>query len=230
MSDVRSEFLINVTHELKTPIASISAYIETLLSGALEDKKVNRSFLKRALKNINRLEVLVTDLVDISRIETGELTMNIIQVNIIPIIEELVKDANEGKDKKDLKIYISNDTKNNISVDADPDRIHQVFDNLLSNAIRYTDDGEIEIAINSEADKVNFSIRDTGIGMDDESIERIFERFYRTGTARSRVKSGTGLGLSIVKHIIEAHGSNIKVDSKIGEGTTFSFELKLNDD
>ena len=230
MSDVRSEFLINVTHELKTPIASISGYIETLLSGALEDKKVNRSFLKRALKNINRLEVLVTDLVDISRIETGELTMNIIQVNIIPIIEELVKDANEGKDKKDLKIYISNNTKNNINVDADPDRIHQVFDNLLSNAIRYTDDGEIEIAINSEAGKVNFSIRDTGIGMDDESIERIFERFYRTLTARSRVKSGTGLGLSIVKHIIEAHGSNIEVDSKLGEGTTFSFELKLNDD
>ena len=128
MSDVRSEFLINVTHELKTPIASISAYLETLLSGALEDKKVNRSFLKRSLKNINRLEALVTDLVDISRIETGELTMNIDRVNILPIVEELVSDANENNDNKDISIFITNKDSQEINVQADLDRIHQVFD------------------------------------------------------------------------------------------------------
>ena len=229
MSDVRSEFLINVTHELKTPIASISAYLETLLSGALEDK-VNRSFLKRSLKNINRLEALVTDLVDISRIETGELTMNIDRVNILPIVEELVSDANENNDNKDISIFITNKDSQEINVQADPDRIHQVFDNLISNAIRYTDSGEIEIAINRKADRVNFSIKDTGIGIDNEALERIFERFYRTLTARSRVRSGTGLGLSIVKHIIEAHESNIEVKSVLGKGTTFSFELNLDHD
>ncbi len=183
-----------------------------------------------ALKNINRLEALVTDLVDISRIETGELTMNIDRVNILPIIEELVSDANENNDNKDISIFITNKDSQEINVQADPDRIHQVFDNLISNAIRYTDSGEIEIAIIRKADRVNFSINDTGIGIDNEALERIFERFYRTLTARSRVRSGTGLGLSIVKHIIEAHESNIEVKSVLGKGTTFSFELNLDHD
>ena len=149
MSEVRSEFLINVTHELKTPIASISGYIETLLSGALEDEKVNRSFLKRSLKNTRRLEALVTDLVDISRIETGELTMNISQINILPIIEELVRDANLRKDNENIEIKINNTISDQVFVEADPDRIHQVFNNLISNAIRYTDKGQIVMIIES---------------------------------------------------------------------------------
>ena len=129
MSEVRSEFLINVTHELKTPIASISGYIETLLSGALEDEKVNRSFLKRSLKNTKRLEALVTDLVDISRIETGELTMNISQIDILPIIEELLRDANLRNDNENIVIKINNTISDQVFVEADPDRIHQVFNN-----------------------------------------------------------------------------------------------------
>jgi len=226
MSEVRSEFLINVTHELKTPIASISGYIETLLSGALEDEKVNRSFLKRSLKNTRRLEALVTDLVDISRIETGELTMNISQTDIFPIIEELVRDANLRNDNDNIEIRINNNLSNHTFVEADPDRIHQVFNNLISNAIRYTDEGLISINIENKENMVLFSVSDTGVGINKESIHRIFERFYRTQNARSRVKSGTGLGLSIVKHIIEAHGASIKVESEIDKGTTFSFELK----
>ena len=226
MSEVRSEFLINVTHELKTPIASISGYIETLLSGALEDEKVNRSFLKRSLKNTRRLEALVTDLVDISRIETGELTMNISQTDIFPIIEELVRDANLRNDNDNIEIRINNNLSNHTFVEADPDRIHQVFNNLISNAIRYTDEGLISINIENKESMVLFSVSDTGVGINKESNHRIFERFYRTQNARSRVKSGTGLGLSIVKHIIEAHGASIKVESEIDKGTTFSFELK----
>ena len=229
MSEVRSEFLINVTHELKTPIASISGYIETLLSGALEDEKVNRSFLKRSLKNTRRLEALVTDLVDISRIETGELTMNISQINILPIIEELVRDANLRNDNENIEIKINNTISDQVFVEADPDRIHQVFNNLISNAIRYTDKGHIVMNIESKGDRVHFSVRDTGVGINKDSIQRIFERFYRTQNARSRIKSGTGLGLSIVKHIIEAHGANIEVESEIDKGTTFSFELKKID-
>ena len=230
MSEVRSEFLINVTHELKTPIASISGYIETLLSGALEDEKVNRSFLKRSLKNTKRLEALVTDLVDISRIETGELTMNISQTDILPIIEELVRDANLRNDNEDIEIKINNNLSNYTFVEADPDRIHQVFNNLISNAIRYTDKGLILINIKNKESGVLFSVSDTGVGINKDSIQRIFERFYRTQNARSRVKSGTGLGLSIVKHIIEAHGTSIEVESEIDKGTTFSFELKKIDE
>ena len=230
MSEVRSEFLINVTHELKTPIASISGYIETLLSGALEDEKVNRSFLKRSLKNTKRLEALVTDLVDISRIETGELTMNISQIDILPIIEELLRDANLRNDNENIVIKINNKISDQVFVEADPDRIHQVFNNLISNAIRYTDKGQIVINIESKDDRVQFSVIDTGVGINKDSIQRIFERFYRTQNARSRVKSGTGLGLSIVKHIIEAHGANIEVESEIDKGTTFSFELKKIDE
>lgn len=230
MSEVRSEFLINVTHELKTPIASISGYIETLLSGALEDEKVNRSFLKRSLKNTKRLEALVTDLVDISRIETGELTMNISQTDILPIIEELVRDANLRNDNEDIEIKINNNLSNYTFVEADPDRIHQVFNNLISNAIRYTDKGLILINIKNKESRVLFSVSDTGVGINKDSIQRIFERFYRTQNARSRVKSGTGLGLSIVKHIIEAHGTSIEVESEIDKGTTFSFELKKIDE
>ena len=211
MSEVRSEFLINVTHELKTPIASISGYIETLLSGALEDEKVNRSFLKRSLKNTRRLEALVTDLVDISRIETGELTMNISQINILPIIEELVRDANLRKDNENIEIKINNTISDQVFVEADPDRIHQVFNNLISNAIRYTDKGQIVMNIDSKGDRVHFSVIDTGVGINKDSIQRIFERFYRTQNARSRVKSGTGLGLSIVKHIISPLNSVLEL-------------------
>ena len=198
-------------------------------SGALEDEKVNRSFLKRSLKNTRRLEALVTDLVDISRIETGELTMNISQINILPIIEELVRDANLRKDNENIEIKINNTISDQVFVEADPDRIHQVFNNLISNAIRYTDKGQIVMNIESKGDRVHFSVRDTGVGINKDSIQRIFERFYRTQNARSRIKSGTGLGLSIVKHIIEAHGANIDVESEIDKGTAFSFELKKID-
>ena len=213
--------------ELKTPIASISGYLETLLDGALDDKEVNKTFLKRSLKNIKRLEVLVTDLVDISRIETGELIMNMSQVDILILIEELVSDANSTKKNSKIDIKINNNLNEKVFVNADPDRIHQVFNNLLSNAIRYTDEGQIAISIEKNDNKVYLSVSDTGVGIETESIERIFERFYRTDNARSRAKNGTGLGLSIVNHIIKAHGSTVKVESRLGEGTEFSFELEV---
>ena len=227
MEDVRTEFLSNVTHELKTPIASISGYLETLLDGALDDKEVNKTFLKRSLKNIKRLEVLITDLVDISRIETGELIMNMSQVDILTLIEELVSDANSTKKNSKIDIKINNNLNEKVFVNADPDRIHQVFNNLLSNAIRYTDEGQIAISIEKNDNKVYLSVSDTGVGIETESIERIFGRFYRTDNARSRAKNGTGLGLSIVNHIIKAHGSTVKVESRLGEGTEFSFELEV---
>ena len=222
MEKVRSEFLGNVTHELKTPISSISGYIETLLEGAINDKTVNIGFLERALENAHRLEELVTDLVEISRIETGELKMNFEYFNIFDILKNLIKDAKQRNTNKKIKIYLDLPDKK-LFVYGDKSRLDQVISNLLSNSLRYTDEGYIKVKANRRDDEIVFSIIDTGIGISQKAIKRIFERFYRTDKARDRQKGGTGLGLSIAKHIIEAHGSKVYVDTVEGKGSTFSF-------
>ena len=225
MEKVRSEFLGNVTHELKTPISSISGYIETLLEGAIKDENVNIDFLKRALENVKRLEELVTDLVEISRIETGELQMNYDYFNIYNLLKDIHKDAQQrNSNKKNIKINLEVPDKK-LFVYGDKGRLEQVIDNLLSNSMRYTDQGHIRIKVLRRDNELVFSIIDTGIGISRKSINRIFERFYRADKARDRRKGGTGLGLAISKHIIEAHGSNIYVDSLEGKGSTFSFGI-----
>jgi two-component system phosphate regulon sensor histidine kinase PhoR len=225
MEKVRSEFLGNVTHELKTPISSISGYIETLLEGAIKDENVNISFLERALENVQRLEELVTDLVEISRIETGELQMNYDYFNIYNLLKDIHKDAQQrNSNKKNIKINLEVPDKK-LFVYGDKGRLDQVIANLLSNAMRYTDQGHIRIKVLRRDNELVFSIIDTGIGISRKSINRIFERFYRADKARDRRKGGTGLGLAISKHIIEAHGSNIYVDSLEGKGSTFSFGI-----
>ena len=224
MEKVRSEFLGNVTHELKTPISSISGYIETLLEGAIKDENVNIGFLERALENVQRLEELVTDLVEISRIETGELQMNYDYFNIYNLLKDIHKDAQQRNSNKNTKINLEVPDKK-LFVYGDKGRLDQVIANLLSNAMRYTDQGHIRIKVLRRDNELVFSIIDTGIGISRKSINRIFERFYRADKARDRRKGGTGLGLAISKHIIEAHGSNIYVDSLEGKGSTFSFGI-----
>ena len=224
MEKVRSEFLGNVTHELKTPISSISGYIETLLEGAIKDENVNIGFLERALENVKRLEELVTDLVEISRIETGELQMNYDYFNIYNLLNDIHKDSQQRNSNKNIKIQLEVPDKK-LFIYGDKGRLEQVIDNLLSNSMRYTDQGHIRIKILRRDNELVFSIIDTGIGISRKSINRIFERFYRADKARDRRKGGTGLGLAISKHIIEAHGSNIYVDSLEGKGSTFSFGI-----
>ena len=224
MEKVRSEFLGNVTHELKTPISSISGYIETLLEGAINDENVNIDFLKRALENVKRLEELVTDLVEISRIETGELQMNYDYFNIYTLLNDIYKDAKQRNSNKNIKIQIEVPDKK-LFIYGDEGRLEQVIDNLIANSMRYTDQGHIRIKVLRRDNELVFSIIDTGIGISRKSIDRIFERFYRADKARDRRKGGTGLGLAISKHIIEAHGSNIYVDSLEGKGSTFSFGI-----
>ena len=224
MEKVRSEFLGNVTHELKTPISSISGYIETLLEGAIKDENVNLGFLERSLENVQRLEDLVTDLVEISRIETGELRMNFEYFNIHDLLNDLFKDAHQRNSNKNLKIQLEVPDKK-LFIYGDKSRLDQVIANLLSNAMRYTDQGQIRIKVMRRDNELIFSIRDTGIGVSRKALSRIFERFYRTDKARDRRKGGTGLGLAISKHIIEAHGSHIYVDSLEGKGSTFSFGI-----
>jgi len=224
MEKVRSEFLGNVTHELKTPISSISGYIETLLEGAIKDENVNIGFLERALENVQRLEELVTDLVEISRIETGELQMNYDYFNIYKLLNDIHKDAQQRNSNKNIKIQLEVPDKK-LFIYGDKGRLEQVIDNLLSNSMRYTDQGHIRIKVLRRDNELVFLIIDTGIGISRKSINRIFERFYRADKARDRIKGGTGLGLAISKHIIEAHGSNIYVDSLENKGSTFSFGI-----
>ena len=179
-------------------------------------------FLERSLENAHRLEELVTDLVEISRIETGELKMNFEYFNLLDIIKNLIKDAKQRNTNKRIKIDLDIPDKK-LFVYGDKSRLDQVISNLLSNALQYTDEGYIKIKANRRDDEIVFSIIDTGIGIAQKALKRIFERFYRTYEARDRKKGGTGLGLSIAKHIIEAHGSKVYVDTVEGKGSTFSF-------
>jgi two-component system phosphate regulon sensor histidine kinase PhoR len=222
---MRSQFLGNVSHELRTPIFSIQGYLETLLNGAIDDPKVNKHFLQKANQNTLSLSNLLNDLIDISMIESGEMRMSYRYFDINIFIQSIVNEFVPMAGEKNIKL-IFNPAKEGLQVFGDKDKIRQVFVNLLQNAIKYTDEGSIEILLDEEKKLVKISVKDTGIGIPEEDLNRIFERFYRVDKARSRAVGGTGLGLAIVKHIIEAHNSKIIVQSKQGEGSTFSFKLK----
>ena len=223
---MRSQFLGNVSHELRTPIFSIQGYLETLLNGAIDDPKVNKHFLQKANQNTVNLSNLLNDLIDISMIESGEMRMSYRYFDINIFIKSIISEFVPMAEEKNIKL-IFNLVKEGLQVFGDKDKIRQVFVNLLQNAIKYTDEGSIEILLVEEKKFLNISVKDTGIGIPEEDLNRIFERFYRVDKARSRaVVGGTGLGLAIVKHIIEAHNSKIIVQSKQGEGSTFSFKLK----
>jgi two-component system, OmpR family, phosphate regulon sensor histidine kinase PhoR len=226
LEKVRSEFLGNVSHELKTPIFSIQGYIETLKDGAINEPDINFDFLERIEKHAERLNTLVTDLIEISKIESGELKLSYrffeVQEFIQTIIDELHSLALSNKISL---LYKSSDT-NPLMVFADKEKIRQVMVNLIENAIKYNrSNGSVTIELKNESKHVNISVIDTGIGIAEEHHSRIFERFYRIDKNRSREIGGTGLGLAIVKHIIEAHKSRISVESKTGEGSCFSFSL-----
>jgi two-component system phosphate regulon sensor histidine kinase PhoR len=222
---MRSQFLANVSHELRTPIFSIQGYLETLLNGAIDDQKVNKHFLQKANQNTVNLSNLLNDLIDISMIESGEMRMSYRYFDINVFIKGIVNEFFPLADQKNLKL-VFNPAKEGLQVFGDKDKLRQVFVNLLQNAIKYTDEGSIEILLDEEKKFVNISVKDTGIGIPEEDLNRVFERFYRVDKARSRAVGGTGLGLAIVKHIIEAHNSKIIVQSRQGEGSIFSFKLK----
>ncbi len=222
---MRSQFLANVSHELRTPIFAIQGYIETLLNGAIDDPKVNKHFLEKANNHTVSLSNLLNDLIDISMIESGEMRMSFRYFDIISFIKNIINELHHMAEEKNIKI-IFNPLIENLDVFGDKEKLKQVFVNLLQNAIKYTDNGYVEIILENEKKFVNVLIKDTGIGIPAEDLNRIFERFYRVDKARSRAVGGTGLGLAIVKHIIEAHNSKIIVHSKLGEGSQFSFKLK----
>jgi two-component system, OmpR family, phosphate regulon sensor histidine kinase PhoR len=223
----RKEFLQNLSHELKTPIFAIQGYVDTLLNGALENPNVNRKFLNSTSRNIDRLVNLADDLDEISRLEGGE--QKLLRVNFV--VQELIKDVYESlaikADAKQIKLTIKKGCEVPLTVNADKEKIRQVFINLVDNAIKYgKQHGVIEAsAYKIDSKRTLVEITDDGMGIAEEHLGRIFERFYRTDAARTRKIGGSGLGLSICKHIIEAHGQTMHVRSAIDVGTTFGFTL-----
>lgn len=225
LEETRKEFLGNVSHELRTPIFALQGFLETLLNGALYDNKVNKQFLEKAFHHSENLNALLNDLIDISMIESGQMRMSFRYFNLKNFIKEIYQEFNEQAEKKGLKLQV-NEIRDELEVYGAKDRLIQVMNNLLSNAIKYTEKGKIEINVEEKQKSVWVSIKDTGIGIPPEDLDRIFERFYRTERERSKTVPGTGLGLAIVKHIIEAHDSKIEVISSEDAGSEFSFKLK----
>ncbi|MFK2824635.1 ATP-binding protein [Bacillus sp. B190/17] len=231
LEQIRKDFVANVSHELKTPITSIKGFTETLLDGALEDKEALTMFLNIILKESERMQTLVMDLLELSKIEQKGTVLNVTRLAVDEIIEDIVPTLQNRLDNKNIHFTLQ--LKNELWVDGDIERLKQVFFNLMTNAILYTQEGgHIEVHAFEQNDRVVVEVADNGIGIASSELSRIFERFYRVDKARSRNSGGTGLGLAIVKHIIEAHEGDIFVKSKVNEGTTFTVCLKksLEDD
>ncbi len=222
----RREFLGNVSHELKTPIFNIQGYVHTLMDGALYDDNVNKKYLQRTSKSIDRLIAIIDDLDSLARLESAELKLEKTSWDIIELIKE-VFDSFEVKSQKNKIELILPKKKSPILVFADRNQITQVLHNFISNGIKYGKiDGYVKCSLVKKEDHVLVAVEDNGIGIDEKNIPRLFERFYRVDKGRSREEGGTGLGLAIVKHILETHGEEISVTSKKELGTKFSFSIK----
>jgi two-component system phosphate regulon sensor histidine kinase PhoR len=228
----RKEFLQNLAHEFKTPIFAIQGYVDTLLNGALDNPEVNIRFLENAAKNIDRMVNLVEDLDEISRLESGEQPLYKENFVIQDMIRETFESLSIKTVARNIKCQIKKGCESPIVVFADKEKIRQVITNLLGNAIKYgKQDGSIVASVyNTDGHHVLIEFSDDGIGIAEEHLPRIFERFYRTDRGRSRDVGGTGLGLAICKHIIEAHNQTMHVRSKLDVGTTIGFTLDSRKD
>jgi two-component system phosphate regulon sensor histidine kinase PhoR len=223
----RKEFLQNLSHEFKTPVFAIQGYVDTLLNGALEKQDVNRKFLENASRNIERLVNLIDDLDEITKLESGEVVLQKSNFVIQDLVREVFESLSIKAANKNAKCTIKKGCESPISVYADIEKTRQVLINLVDNAIKYgKQDGVIEASIyNTDGKNILVEISDDGLGIAEEHLPRIFERFYRTDYGRSRNIGGTGLGLAICKHIVEADGHSIHVRSKEDIGTTVGFTL-----
>lgn len=228
----RREFLGEVSHELKTPIFAVQGFIHTLMDGAINDERVRIKFLKKAMRNADRLSSLVEDLLIITQAESGEMEIRPTHFSIYDLVYDVVDsiDYKFSKKNRNVSCRIAPNELEDVLVYADRERIHQVMTNLVDNAIKYGgQDGEVVISIRESGSKILVSVSDNGPGIEAEHLDKIFRRFYRVDKSRSREKGGTGLGLSICKHLIEVHGEYIGVESKVGKGTAFTFSLKKSE-
>jgi two-component system phosphate regulon sensor histidine kinase PhoR len=225
LENIRKDFVANVSHELRTPVSSIKGYSETLIDGALEDKEHAEDFIKVIYSNANRLENLISDLLDLSRLESGKLNLDIRKTPVKEFIEKIVIEMRKLALSKNINI--KTDIPESIApMSADESKLAQCLTNILDNALKYTqEDGEVFISAFEREDSIDISVTDNGPGIPEKHLGRIFERFYRVDKARSRDLGGTGLGLSIVKHIVSEHKGTVSVKSTVGKGSTFIFSI-----
>jgi two-component system phosphate regulon sensor histidine kinase PhoR len=223
---VRQEFLSNVSHELRTPLTSILAFVETLEDGAIADEENNQRFLGVIRKNAQRMHHLIDDILELSFIESGKITLTLKSVNLHSLIEEVF--TNLSAKAKENRIKLKNEVSKDTFIRADAVRFEQMLTNLIDNAVKFnTKSGSVTVGYLQKNEKDVISISDTGEGISAEHLQRIFERFYRTDRARSREIGGTGLGLAIVKHLARLHGGEVSVNSVLGKGSTFFIELPV---
>jgi two-component system phosphate regulon sensor histidine kinase PhoR len=226
LENMRKEFVANVSHELRTPLSMIKGYVETLIDGAVNEPEVAPKFLGTIQKHADRLTVLIEDLLTISQLESGQVSLNLQSLELAPVVGRVADDLSDRAGERKVRFVIA--APEGLRVRADSDRLQQALFNLLENAIKYGGEGaEVRVdARRVNGEKIEVSVVDQGPGIPRESIERIFERFYRVDRARSRDQGGTGLGLSIVKHIVQSHGGEVWARSELGKGTTFLFTLR----
>ncbi|WP_440896083.1 two-component system histidine kinase PnpS [Amphibacillus sp. Q70] len=224
VEQIRKDFVANVSHELKTPITSIKGFAETMLDDEIGDRSLQEKFLTIIYKESDRLQALIHDLLQLSKLERDEFDIELRRVDLSPLIEDSVTMVNDQAEKKGIHLILKVD--NNLSLIGDEARLKQVMLNLLYNGINYTkENGTVMITAKRSNQWIEISVEDNGIGISREAIDRIFERFYRVDKARSRDTGGTGLGLAIVKHIVEAHKGSIEVESELNVGSTFKILL-----
>jgi len=232
---MRSEFVANVSHELKTPVAAVKGFAETLLSGSVKEESTAKSFLQIIYDESERLNRLIGDILELSKIESKREPLHLAPIELNEFLSSIIEMMKPEAQKKEISLSLH--APSGIYIEGDEDRLRQVFLNLLSNAIIYTPEhGKVKVDLETigeqgehedEYDRVAISVTDTGIGIPKKDLPRIFERFYRVDKARSRSSGGTGLGLSIVKHLVELHGGTIHVESDLGYGSKFTVELPV---
>jgi two-component system, OmpR family, phosphate regulon sensor histidine kinase PhoR len=223
----RRRFIGDVSHELKTPIFNIQGFIHTLLDGAINDPAVNLQYLQRAAKNVERLQIIVEDLETINKLEAGQMILDISEFDIHELAEEVYADLEMKADERSIRLTFKDGANQHFRVKADKESIRQVLINLVHNSLKYgKDGGNTKISFYDLESYVLVEVSDNGLGIEEEHLPHLFDRFFRVDKHRSREAGGTGLGLSIVKHIIEAHQQTINVRSTVGQGTTFGFTLE----
>ncbi len=227
VQEVRRDFIANASHELKTPVSAIKGYVETLLDGALENKQVNRRFLERALSNVERLEIIVNDMLDLSRLESYQQSRDERYIRLEDYIRNLLEDFNRKARDKGLVLNYDNKLPVDFRLLVDTYHLDKAIINLMDNAVKYTEKGSVTVHSFLEGGKCIIKVADTGRGIKKEDLGRIFERFYRVDKARSRELGGSGLGLAIVKHVMEMYKGSVGVESELGKGSTFTLKFPV---
>lgn len=228
LENYRKKFVGDISHELKTPIFSIQGYLHTLLDGGLYDENINRKYLERAASNTDRLQMIVDDLEMINKLESEAEKLNIIKFDLKELVIEVFRDLEILAKEKSINLVFKPGADKAFIVEADREKIRQVLVNLVNNSIKYgRDSGVTKVSFYDMDEVVLTEVSDNGIGIEDEHLKHVFDRFYRADKSRSRNIGGSGLGLSIVKHIMEAHKQKITVRSTAGLGSTFGFTLKI---